>query len=55
MRVIRQVVHRHRGRLLLDRIHGVDDQFLAALRTAFEITEQQNFYRLVAAIRARPR
>jgi SAM-dependent methyltransferase len=55
MQMIRRVVHRRRGKELLDRIHGVDAAFLATIESAFEITEQKNFFRLVAAIRARKR
>jgi 2-polyprenyl-3-methyl-5-hydroxy-6-metoxy-1,4-benzoquinol methylase len=55
MQLIRRVVHRRRGKLLLDRIHGLDPAFLETLGTVFTITEQQNFFWLVAAIRAQRR
>jgi SAM-dependent methyltransferase len=54
MKMMRRLVHRRRGKSLLDRIHGVDAAFLATLGSVFEITERQNFSWLVAAIRAHP-
>jgi SAM-dependent methyltransferase len=49
----RLIVHRRRGPSFLQRFHGVDAPFVAALRESFDIVEQRNFFWLVAALRAR--
>jgi SAM-dependent methyltransferase len=52
--VRRLVVHRHRTNFL-ERFHGVDNAFLAALGRSFEVVRQRRFFGLVVALRARRR
>jgi SAM-dependent methyltransferase len=51
LRWLRRIVH-HR-RKFLQRFHGVDAAFLAALGRTFEVVEEKRFYCLVTALRAR--
>jgi SAM-dependent methyltransferase len=54
MQLIRRlIVHRHRHTSFMQRIHGVNAQFLATFDDAFAIVGRRDFAWLVAGIRAR--
>jgi 2-polyprenyl-3-methyl-5-hydroxy-6-metoxy-1,4-benzoquinol methylase len=56
MQLVRRLfVHRRREKSFLENFHGVDAAFVATVGSVMEISEQKNFFRLVAAIRAHKR